>query len=106
MSEHTRRFLAPYVERDDLIAEFRANPLGPHSDELVHMMSVLRNVSPAGKYALIEIERDQRWALATLSGERGVAPTLVPGHEFTSLAEAEWVVFRLRWAYWTGRELS
>jgi len=106
MSQDTHRFLAPYFERDDLIEEFRANPLGPHSDELVHLLTVLRGVPAAGKYALIEVERDREWALATLSGERGVAPTLLPEHRFTSLADAEWTVFRLRWAYWTGRELA
>ena len=106
MSEATQRFLAPYVDRHDLVEEFRAAPLGPHSDALLHLLTVIRSVPAAGKYVLVEIEPDQSWMLATLPGERGQGPTPMPEYRFDSLQEAEWTVFRLRWQYWTGQELK
>jgi hypothetical protein len=106
MSEDTKTLLAPYAGRHDLVEAFRKAPLGPWPDELLHLLTVLRGVPAAGKYVLVECEDPQGgWALATLPGTRGEAPTPVPGYRFTSLAEAEWTVFRLRWAYWTGEEL-
>ncbi len=106
MTEDTKYLLRPWLGRDDLIEEFRKTPLGPHSDPLLHLLTVLRGVPTQGKYVLVEPEGpDNGWLLATLPGERGKAPALVPGYRFNTLAEAEWTVFRLRWAYWTGEEL-
>lgn len=106
MSESTRRFLAPYLDRHDLIEEFRAAPLGPYSDELLHLLTVIRGTPANDKYALIEIEPGKNWMLATLPGERGQAPMPIPEYRFASLEEAEWTVFRLRWKFWTGEELE
>lgn len=106
MSEDTKTLLEPYTDRHDLIEAFRDAPLGPWPDELLHLLTVLRGVPAEGKYVLVECEGKQSgWALATLPGNRGESPSLVPGYHFTSLAEAEWTVFRLRWTYWTGEEL-
>lgn len=106
MSEATQRFLTPYIHRHDLVEEFRAAPLGPHSDALLHLLTVIRSVPAQGKYVLVEIEPEQAWILATLPHARGQGPTPIPEYRFTSLHEAEWTVFRLRWQYWTGQELQ
>lgn len=107
MSDDTKDLLKPWFGRHDLVEEFRLSPLGPYSDPLLHLLTVLRGVPTRGKYVLVEPERpDEGWLLATLPGERGKAPVIVPGYQFSSLAEAEWTVFRLRWGYWTGEEVS
>ena len=44
--------------------------------------------------------------LARLSGERGVPPEPVPGAVYTSMAEAEWDIFKRRWLELTGQRVT
>lgn len=106
MSHDANRMLAPYIGRRDLVEIFRLNPLGPYPDALLHMLTILRGVPPDGKYVLIETEPEHEWVLGTLSGTRGVGPEIHGEYRFNDLAEAEWTIFRLRWAWWTGEELE
>ena len=89
----------------DLAREFRARPIGEHSAALEQVLSLLRAGPVKGKYCLVCTEPHRRWVLARLSGERGVAPVLQENRVFTSLAEAEWEIFKLRWHEASGHEL-
>lgn len=52
------------------------------------------------------VEPFRKFALARLSGERGVPPEVVDGVTYASIAEAEWDIFKRRWQELTGRELD
>ena len=96
------------ITHEDLpyAAEFRADPLGIPSPGLQRVMNRLRGGSKDGKYVLVVKEPFQRWVLGQLPAERGHPVGIVPGYEFTDLAEPEWTVFRLRWKAETGIELE
>lgn len=92
-------------ERLDLAREFRAQPYGRHSGELQRVLNRMRGGANAGRYVLVCTKPHREWALARLGPCRGAPVALVPGHVFTTLAAAEWAVFKLRWKALTGREL-
>lgn len=86
---------APTTQQRELIRRFRRNPMGPYDAELQSVLLPLRNVAAAGKHALMRLPGDQAWTLVRLGG-RG-RPVVILGGSWTSRAEAEWAVFRLRW---------
>jgi hypothetical protein len=92
--------------RLDLVREFKANPLGPHSAELQRIVTRLRSERAAGHYVLVERVAHREWVLAQLSGKRGVDLTLMENHVFTSIEDAEWTVFKLRWQAVTGQAID
>jgi hypothetical protein len=92
--------------RKDLAAEFRRQPIGHHSEELRQVLNLFRAEPMEGKYCLIVTKPYKEWTLARLSGRRGVGPVLMHNHVFTSIEDAEWHVFKLRWAKYTGKELD
>jgi len=90
--------------RLDLAREFRANPFGEHSPDLQYLLNLMR--APGGEafpVLLIE-EAGARWKLAMLE-PGGKAPPRPTNMVFTDLKEAEWHVFKLRWAALAGEEL-
>ena len=94
--------------RLDLVEEFRLRPRGPHSDELqklLHRMRWSGDLEASGRYVLVIKEPGRRWVLARLPRQRGKPIELLPNLVFTSLAEAEWEVFRRRWEALTGAPL-
>ena len=86
----------------DLAAEYRENPRGPYSLELQRILDRMRLTPMKGRFALIVLEPFKLWGLARLSGERGVPPTPVEEVTYTSMAEAEWDIFKRRWEELTG----
>ena len=88
------------------VDEFRQQPFGPHSPDLQRVLNRMRGAPNAGKYCLICTKPFREWQLARLSGRRGVPATPIPGEIFTSLADAEWAVFRRRWRELTGEDLN
>lgn len=95
--------------RLDLVEEFRRNPRGRHSDELQKLLHRMRwpgDPTESGRYVLVTLEPGRRWALGRLPRARGVPIEILPNRIFTSLAEAEWDVFKLRWLVLTGQELT
>lgn len=106
MHQDTLRLLQPYLGRTDLAEAFLEQPLGPYPDELLHMLTLLRGVPPEGKYVLIELDPGKSWILGSLSGKRGVPLRVMSEFRFDDLAQAERTIFRLRWAWWTGEELT
>ncbi len=92
--------------RLDLVREFKANPLGPHSVELQRIVTRLRSERSAGHYVLVARVPHREWVLGKLSGKRGVDLTLLDNHVFTSIVDAEWTVFKLRWEAVTGQAID
>lgn len=92
--------------RMDLVEEFRAKPLGPHSVELQRIVTRLRSERSSGHYVLVERVAHHEWVLGRLSGKRGIDVTLMENHVFTSVEEAEWAVFKLRWESVTGQAIE
>ena len=93
-------------KRTDLAREFRDNIGGPHSEELRYVLHRMRGMPIARKYVLIVQEPFRRWKIGQLSGNRGDPVTSVGNKEFTSLEDAEWEIFRLRWQEITGEPLE
>jgi hypothetical protein len=91
--------------RLDLAAEFRRAPRGPHSDELQRVLHRMRWQSPGGRHALVAVEPGRRWMLARIPAHRDEPLETFPNTVFTDIAEAEWLVFRLRWRELTGQDL-
>jgi hypothetical protein len=84
--------------RLDLVREFRANPIGRHSADLDAALSLLRSGDVAGKYCLICLKPHAEWVIGRLSGRRGEGMTVEDNRVFHSVEDAEWAVFKLRWA--------
>jgi hypothetical protein len=94
----------PDLSRPELVAEFRANPVGRHSPDLRLLLNTLRNADGDEPWILVCLEPHRRWRLARKPAGRAKPVTLLD-REFTSPEEAEWEVFRLRWARMFGREV-
>lgn len=92
--------------RLDLAREYRDNVKGPHSPALQQLLVRMRWGPIAGRYVLIVLEQGCRWQLGRLPGERGRKVERFDGVEFTSLDEAEWHVFKLRWHEMAGAPLA
>ena len=89
--------------RSDLAIEFRARPYGEHSPQLQAVLSLMRSRPPDGRYVLICTKPHEEWVLAQISGEPPQAE-VIPDCTFSSLEEAEWAVFKMRWQAFTGEE--
>ena len=87
-------------------AEFKAHPVGFHSPGLQRVLNVLRGGPKEGKYVLVVREPFKTWVLGRLPPGRGEPIEILEGEEFTDLEEAEWAVFKRRWAAQTGRDLD
>lgn len=95
------------TEADRVAAEeFRRQPYGRHSPQLQRLLDIFRREPFPGKHVLVCTRPYREWSLAIFSGIRGDAPQLLAGHVFTSVAEAEWAVFRRRWELHFGEELK
>ena len=92
--------------RTDLALEFKANPRGPHVEELRRVLHRMRTTALRGRYCAIVKEPFESWVIGRLSGVRGEPPEIFDERVFTNLDEIEWEVFRLRWKQLTGRELE
>lgn len=88
--------------RLDLVREFRASPLGKHSPELRMLLAKMRWGRAEGRLVLIVLEPGRAWRLSRIPARRGDPMPFVDDRVFTSLAEAEWHVFKLRWQDITG----
>ena len=82
--------------RTDLRDEFMADPLGRHSLDLELALGAMRGSQVLPRWILIVTEPGRRWVLG-IAGRRGEPTRVLPGREFTDLAEAERYVFDLRW---------
>jgi hypothetical protein len=90
--------------RTDLALEFKARPFGRHSAELQRVLNLFRSAPLAGNWCLVCRTPHREWVLGRF-GATARDPVEILGPVFTSLADAEWYVFRLRWREYSGREL-
>ena len=77
-----------------LIEEYRASPLGQHSDDLERVLNHFRRSSLAGKYVLFELETGRKYKIVTTSG--GGLPEDVDGTVYADKNEALHAVFLKR----------
>ena len=98
------------TEADEVYAaEFKRNLEADnwfHSPGLQRVLNAMRGGPGPGKYVLVVDEPFQRWRLGKMPAKRGEPIEIVLGHQFHSLKEAEWTVFKLRWQEHTGETLS
>lgn len=89
--------------RLDLAREFRANPFGQHSPDLQYLLNIMRAPSEAPFHVLMVDKMGERWTLALKEpGTR--TPPRRTNMVFSDLKDAEWYVFRQRWAAMAGEE--
>ncbi len=93
-------------EDREYVNEFRQNVLGPHSPNLQRILNAMRGGPMAGKHMLVCTKPFREWVLARHPGGRNKPIELLPEHTFTSIEDAEWFVFRLRWKEMTGEDLN
>lgn len=91
--------------RTDLALEFKRRPFGPHSPELQAVLNVLRSSRHCQNLLLVCTQPHTEWVLAEKQPD-GLPPRLFSDPVFSSLEEAEWHAFRLRWEAVTGKTLS
>ncbi len=88
-----------------LIDEFKLNPIGHHSPDLQRLLTRLRGAPMPGKFCLVVIKANREWQLARTSDMPG-KPIKLLDQRFTSMADAEWYVFRQRWKALTGETIK
>lgn len=90
--------------RLDLAREFRANPFGEHSPDLQYLLNLMRCATDKPFHVLFVDRMGERWTLGVKDPGSRAAPRRT-NVVFTDLKEAEWHVFKLRWAELAGEEL-
>ncbi len=97
------------ARRLDLVEEFRRKPRGPHGEELQKLLHRMRWAGDfetgGGRYVLVVKTPGKEWLLGRLPRERGKPIEVMGNRLFTSIAEGEWEVFKLRWEALTGTVL-
>lgn len=93
--------------RTDVALEFKRRPFGPHSPELQAVLNVLRSSRHCQNLLLVCVKPQphEEWVLAEKQPD-GLPPRLFSDPVFTSLEDAEWHVFRMRWEAVTGERLT
>lgn len=93
--------------RTDLALEFKRRPFGPHSPELQAVLNVLRSSRHCQNLLLVCVKPQphEEWVLAEKQPD-GLPPRLFSDPVFTSLEDAEWHAFRMRWEAVTGERLT
>lgn len=91
-------------EDRQLIAAFRAKPIGPHAPALQRLLNRMRGEDIEGKHVLISLTPHRAWEVAELQG-RGKPPKRL-GIRVSSTREGEWEIFKLRWLRHTGERLE
>jgi hypothetical protein len=90
--------------RLDLAREFRATPFGEHSPDLQYLLNVMRRPTAEPFHILVVDQRGESWTLASIDPNGRELPRLSEV-VFTNIKEAEWYVFKRRWAALAGEEL-
>ncbi len=85
--------------------EFKANPFGPHGPRLTEIVTAFRSAPVKGKYVLFDVIAHREWALGRLTGEPAQPLEVFEACRFSSLGQAEWEVFKLRWKAAGGPDL-
>lgn len=81
---------------DPLINEYRANPRGPHSDELSRVLNYFRRGDIRRKYALLAKRHFHEYQIVQLSGKRGQPPMRRLEEVYYNQRDADFAIFMLR----------
>ncbi len=90
-----KKFLKTLV-CDEVIEEYKNNPLGQHSEPLARLMHFFSSTPQQGKYALKRDQQSGTFKMIILSGKRGEPPRIVENVEYKTLKEAYHGVFLKR----------
>jgi hypothetical protein len=103
------------LEDRQYIEEFKKCPIGHHSPGLQRILNLFRGEAMADKYVLICTKPHKEWMLGQLTGVRGERIRMtnqvftsidrMTNQVFTSIDEAEWFVFKQRWAKYVNETL-
>ena len=88
---HLRTLVTPA-----LIEEYRARPLGQHSDDLERVLNYFRRAPFEGKHVLFELEPNRTYKVVATAGRGGGLPEDVDGTVYTDKREALYAVFLKR----------
>jgi hypothetical protein len=84
---------------DELLAEHRERPFGPHSPRLIEVLDFLRRNPDPEQPRYLVLDDGEGFEVGVRSSERGAPPTSVDDDErFKTRAEAEHAVFLRRLA--------
>ena len=92
--------------RIDLVEEYRANPVGPHSPELQKLLKILRWDPIYDRFLAVQPERGGPFHLARTTGPKGNPMAIHGGPGYATTVEAQWAIFRARWEEHTGVALD
>lgn len=88
---HLRTLITPA-----LIEEYRASPLGQHSDDLERVLNYFRRAPFEGKYVLYELEANRKYKIVATTAQDDGLPEDVDGTVYTDKNEALHAVFLRR----------
>ena len=80
------------VINDDIIEEYRRQPLGRHSEPLERALAYFRRLPISQQYALKQ-ERDGTYRMISMSGKKGVPPSYVGNETFKTLHDGYFGIF-------------
>jgi branched-chain amino acid transport system permease protein len=80
----------------EVIEEFKAKPVGQHSEPLERLLNYFQRQALPDKYAVMVVEQFKAYRIVALSGERGVAPRLVEEKIYPTIDEAYRGIFLRR----------
>jgi hypothetical protein len=84
---------------DELVAEHKARPLGPHSDRLSRVLYLIRSAPVIGKHVIVKDPSDSSlWHIATITGRRDEGGIELTGRSARSVQAAEHEIFLMRLA--------
>ena len=73
---------------DEVIAEYKKNPLGQHSEPLSRLLHFFSSAPQKNKYVIMRKSDNSAYKIVALSGERGVVPKDVSNETFNTLTDA------------------
>ena len=79
----------------ELASEFKKTPYGSHSEDLQHLLNIMRGAPIPGKYILYMPDSNLTYIIAKHNTEPPYEPILTD-MKFKNFEEAEWPVFCLR----------
>lgn len=83
---------------DDLLAEHRERPFGPHSPALIEVLDFLRRNPDPEMPRYLVLDEGEGFGVGTRSPDRGAPPTPAGDERFATRGEAEHAVFLRRLA--------
>ncbi|MEQ8493847.1 MAG: LamG-like jellyroll fold domain-containing protein [Gammaproteobacteria bacterium] len=92
-------------ERLDLVAQFHAQPFGPHSPELLELLKVLRWATVDDRYIIGQPDAQGPYRVLKQNGRRDAPLQALADGTCDELADAQCAVFRKRWEARTGFRL-